>query len=99
MNWTSLRERAGDWGAVGFCALLSLGAFYLLIFYGAFLSKVILLGVMLICPVVYFIARLMGGNSRGGGRVMPVEREKDPMQRPVTRTQQPVPHAFGSGPK
>ncbi|MFQ6000474.1 MAG: hypothetical protein ACE5LG_02265 [Anaerolineae bacterium] len=70
MDWTRLRERVGEWGPMTFCALLSLGAFYLWILYGASLSKAILLGVVLICPVVYFIAWFLGGNSRGGGRAI-----------------------------
>lgn len=91
MSSTNFRDRVGGWGTLGFCALLSVGAFYLLIFYGATLSKVILLGVMLICPVVYLIAWLLGGDYWGGGRAMLVEREEDAVQEQVSWTQQPTP--------
>ena len=83
MNWIGLRDRAGEWGPMAFCALLSLGAFYLLILYAPSLSKVILLGVMLICPAIYFIAWLLGGKSRGGGRVMPASSEENAVLGPV----------------
>lgn len=68
MNWTRFRDQVGQWGPMASCALLSLGAFYLLILYGASLSKVILLGVMLICPAIYLPAWLLGHNLGGGRR-------------------------------
>ncbi|TKJ29542.1 MAG: hypothetical protein CEE40_07970 [Chloroflexi bacterium B3_Chlor] len=77
MNWTSLRDRVGEWGPMAFCALLSLSAFYLLILQGASLSKVILLGVMLACPVAYFITWLLGGNPRGRGPGKPIRGKLD----------------------
>ncbi len=70
MSWTRLTRRVGEWGPMAFCALLSLAAFYLWALYGASLSKVILLGVVLMCPAAYFIAWFLEGDSRGGGRAI-----------------------------
>ena len=91
MNLRSLRDRVEEWGPLGICALLSLGAFYLLILYGASLSRMILLGVMLICPAIYFTAWLLGGNSWSGGRALPVRWEADARREQATWSHQPAP--------
>ncbi len=85
MHGMNLRDRVEEWGAMAFCAFLSLSAFYLLILRGASLSRVILLGLMLICPAVYFMAWLLGGNYRGGGLATPVRWEKDAVRKQVIR--------------
>ena len=99
MSWTRFRDHVGQWGPMASCALLSLAAFYLLILYGASLSKVILLGVMLVCPAVYFIAWLMGGNYGDGRHATLVTWEEDAVRKQVTWSQQPAPLPVGSGPK
>ncbi len=99
MSLGRLRDRVEEWGPMASCALLSLGAFYLLILSGASLSKVILLGVMLICPVVYLITWLLGGNSRGGGRGAPVRWGEDSVRKQVTWSQQPKTLLLGRGPR
>ncbi|MFQ5886777.1 MAG: hypothetical protein ACE5II_06045 [Anaerolineae bacterium] len=91
MSWTRLRGRVREWGPMAFCALLSLGAFYLWVLYGASLSKVILLGVVLICPAVYFIVWLLGDNSRGGGQAISLGWKADVAGEQVTWPHQPAP--------
>jgi hypothetical protein len=90
MRWTRLRDQVGHWGPMAFCAVLSLGAFYLLILFGASLSKVILLGVLLFCPAIYFIAWFLGDNSGGGRRATLVPWGADGVDRQDTRLQQPT---------
>ena len=91
MRWTRLRDQVGHWGPMAFCAVLSLGAFYLLILFGASLSKVILLGVLLFCPAIYFIAWFMGDNFGGGGRAILVPWDADGVDMQDTRLHQAAP--------
>ncbi len=77
MSWTSMKMRIEEWGPMALCALLSLAAFYLLILQRAGVSEVILLAMMLVCPVIYFIAWLFGGSSRRGGPGIPREEKPD----------------------
>ncbi len=97
MSWRRLRDQVGEWRAMAFSALLSLSAFYLLIIYGASLSTGILLGVMLLCPAIYLVAWLLGGDSLGGG-LAPDVRPENAVQRQVNplRQQATAPLAKGS---
>ncbi|NIN66935.1 MAG: hypothetical protein GTO63_20015 [Anaerolineae bacterium] len=97
MDWTSLRERVGEWGAMAFCVLLAVAAFYLLLLLGATLSKVILLGVMLICPVIYFVAWLLGRNSGGGVLAAPVRWGEERPRQQVTWSPQSALRDMGRG--
>jgi len=90
MGWTRLRDQAGHWRPMAFCAVLSLGAFYLLILFGESLSKVILVGLLLVCPAIYFIAWFKVDNFGGGRRAILVPWGADGVDRQDTRLQQPT---------